>query len=54
MRGVVQFQWRKRKKGRTRVLHRAKRITQAGHHSADADPKGFSAARCRIATPATP
>jgi hypothetical protein len=45
MRGVVRFQWRNRK---GRVVARAKRLTEAGHPTRTADPKGFSAARCRI------
>ena len=46
MRGLVQFQWRNR---RGRVVERAKRVTEPGHKTAMADPRGFSAGRCRIA-----
>jgi hypothetical protein len=45
MRGLVKFQWRNRK---GRVVARARRITEAGHPTRTADPKRFSAARCRI------
>jgi hypothetical protein len=45
MRGVVDFQWRRGKK----VLQAVARPTSAGHKSlAGADPKNYSAARCRI------
>jgi hypothetical protein len=45
MRGLVQFQWRNRK---GRVVARAKRVTEGGHKTPMADPRGFTAARCRI------
>jgi len=57
MRGYAQFQWRAKRRhprpySRWRVVRRAHRITTGGHHGTlDADPKGFSAARCRISTP---
>jgi hypothetical protein len=44
-RGVVDFQWREGKK----VVYAASRATSAGHVSlAGADPRGFTAATCRI------
>jgi hypothetical protein len=54
MRGYAEFQWRKKRAHRRgwRVVRRTHRITSGGHRGTrDADPKGFSAARCRIATP---
>jgi hypothetical protein len=48
MRGRVQFQWRRKKHGKWRVVRRRQAYTHAGHPSKGADPKGFSAARCRI------
>jgi hypothetical protein len=48
MRGRVQFQWRRKKHGKWRVVRRREAYTHAGHPSKKADPKGFSAARCRI------
>ncbi|HTR89091.1 MAG TPA: hypothetical protein VMG62_03165, partial [Solirubrobacteraceae bacterium] len=45
MRGLATFQWRH---GR-RVVHEATRTTSAGHTTvADADPAGYSAARCSL------
>jgi hypothetical protein len=45
LRGVVDFEWRRG----TTVLWSAERTTTAGHHNtANADPAGFSAARCSI------
>jgi hypothetical protein len=44
LRGVVEFQWRQGKQ----VKHRKRKFTAAGHPTRGADPKGFSAARCRI------
>jgi hypothetical protein len=49
MRGLVQFQWR-RKSGS--VVRRTHLHTEAGHPTRGADPKNFSAARCTISTPA--
>ncbi len=49
MRGLVEFQWRNRK---GRVVARARRVTEGGHKTRAADPRGFSAGRCRIETPA--
>ena len=53
-RGVVQFQWRKKRAHRRgwRVVKRRRQVTRGGHRGTrDSDPKGFSAARCRIRTP---
>jgi hypothetical protein len=53
MRGLVQFQWRKRRaRRRWVVVHRTHLYTEGGHPTSGADPKRYSAARCRIATPA--
>jgi hypothetical protein len=49
MRGLVQFQWRA-KSGR--VLQRTHLYTEPGHPTKGADPKLYSAAQCKIATPA--
>src|SRR4051794_25501141 len=54
MRGFAQFQWRAKRKHRRgwRVVRRAHRLTRGGHPGTlDADPKGYSAAHCRISTP---
>jgi hypothetical protein len=54
-RGYVEFQWRAKRKHRKGwwVVRRAHKLTEAGHHpTRNADPKQFSAARCRIGTPA--
>ena len=54
MRGYAQFQWRAKRRHRRgwRVVRRSHRVTTGGHRGTlDADPKGYSAARCRIATP---
>ena len=57
MRGLVQYQWRDKRKrnGHTRrvVVRRAQRYTQGGHPTKPADPRGFSAAHCTISTPPT-
>jgi hypothetical protein len=46
LRGYVIFQWRKG----SRVLQSATRLTTSGHTSAAlADPRGFSAATCKLA-----
>jgi hypothetical protein len=45
MRGKVHLEWRSR---RGRVRHRKRLVTEGGHRSRGADPKRFSAARCRI------
>ena len=46
LRGVVNFEWRKG----TKVELRAQEDTSAGHISvAGADPKGYSAAACKLA-----
>jgi hypothetical protein len=52
MRGQTAFEWRARRKGRTVVVRRASRYTTAGHPTKNAEPAGFSAATCKIATPA--
>ena len=49
MRGMVNFEWRGRRGGRSVVVRRATRITRGGIRDAeDADPPGFSAATCVI------
>jgi hypothetical protein len=57
-RGLVQFQWRdpRKRHGKVRlvVVKRAQRYTAAGHPTTESEPRGFSAARCTIATPAKP
>jgi hypothetical protein len=52
LRGLVDFEWRKTAHGR--VERKASRYTTAGHPTSESQPKGFSAARCRISTPAKP
>jgi hypothetical protein len=45
LRGVVGYRWTRNNK----VVRRARRVTDGGHHSTvGADPAGFSAATCRI------
>jgi hypothetical protein len=45
LRGVVGYRWRRN----GRIVRRARRITRSGHASTvGADPKGFSAATCRL------
>lgn len=55
MRGLVQFQWRDRRRHlgrlRTVVVRRSYRYTSSGHPTERAEPAGFSAATCRIRTP---
>jgi hypothetical protein len=56
MRGSVAFEWRakrKHRKGRV-VVRRRHRYTVGGHPTEGAEPKGFSAAHCKIATPPKP
>jgi len=55
-RGLVQFQWRDHRKHHRRrvVVRRAQRYTEAGHPTQESEPKGYSAARCTIATPPKP
>jgi hypothetical protein len=48
MRGLVQFQWRSK---RGKVVRRTHLHTAGHHRTRGADPKGFSAATCRISTP---
>ncbi|MEA2458009.1 MAG: hypothetical protein QOC95_981 [Thermoleophilaceae bacterium] len=56
LRGLAQFQWRDRRrhlgKLRTVVVRRTHLYTAAGHPTKRAEPAGFSAATCRIQTPA--
>jgi hypothetical protein len=48
-RGVVDFRWMGRRKGRWRVVKRATRITRAGIRGVeDSDPPGYSRALCEI------
>jgi hypothetical protein len=49
MRGLVQFEWRA--KGSGKVVRRSHRFTAKGHPTKPAEPKGFSAATCKISTP---
>jgi hypothetical protein len=49
MRGLVQFQWRAPTSGS--VVRRTHRYTSEGHRTRPAEPKGYSRATCRIATP---
>lgn len=51
LRGVVEFQWRS--KG-GKVVRRTRKFTERGHRTRGADPRGFSAARCRINGPPAP
>ena len=44
LRGVVTFEWRRG----TRVVRREVRRTRAGHPTALAEPRGFSAATCML------
>jgi hypothetical protein len=44
LRGVVRFEWRR---GR-RVVRKAVKSTTRGHRTAVSEPKGFSAATCRV------
>jgi hypothetical protein len=48
LRGVVEFQWRQGSK----VKASKRKFTEAGHSTVGSDPKGFSAARCKILGPA--
>ena len=49
MRGLVKFEWRNRK---TKEVERHTHVTTtSGHTTKDADPKGYSAARCTLAGP---
>jgi hypothetical protein len=52
MRGLVQFQWRAKAHGK--VDRKTHRYTERGHPTAPAEPRGFSAATCRISTPPKP
>jgi hypothetical protein len=58
MRGLVQFQWRDRRrhlgKLRTVVVRRTHRYTAGGHPTKRAEPAGHSAATCRIRGPVKP
>jgi len=48
LRGVVQFQW-KTKGGKSK--RRTRKFTASGHRTRGADPRNFSASRCRIENP---
>ncbi|MEA2481585.1 MAG: hypothetical protein QOJ07_3507 [Thermoleophilaceae bacterium] len=52
LRGVAEFQWRAKHnhggKVVTTVARHTRKFTEAGHRTRDADPKGFSAARCEL------
>jgi len=48
MRGLVQFQWRTKSR---KVLRRTHLYTESGHPTSGADPKGYSAAQCKISSP---
>jgi hypothetical protein len=53
LRGYVEFQWRRKRRHRRgwKVVRRTQRLTTAGHPRAHgSDPKGYSAATCRIST----
>jgi hypothetical protein len=52
MRGLAEFEWRAHRKRGIVVVRRASRLTSGGHRTPGAEPAGFSAATCRIATPA--
>jgi hypothetical protein len=50
MRGFVRYEWRK---GKTKVVKKTHRYTSAGHPGTrDADPKDFSARKCKMVGPA--
>src|SRR3954454_18840780 len=49
MRGLVQYEWRAPTSGAG--VRRTHRYTTNGHPTKPADPKGYSRATCRIATP---
>jgi hypothetical protein len=49
LRGFVRFEWRR---GKRKVVKRTHRYTSAGHPgTADADPKDYSARRCKMSGP---
>jgi hypothetical protein len=49
VRGLAQFEWRKRRRGRSVVVMRGKRVTSAGVRGAEGgDPAGTSRASCDI------
>ena len=48
LRARVEFQWRRRRGRRLRAVRRARAVTEAGHRTRGADPRGFSAATCRL------
>jgi hypothetical protein len=54
MRGFTEFEWRARRRHRLVAVRKASRLTTGGHRTQGAEPAGFSAATCRIETPATP
>jgi hypothetical protein len=58
LRGLVQYQWRDRRRHlgrlRTVVVRRTHRYTSGGHPTRRAQPAGFSAATCRVRGPGKP
>lgn len=58
MRGLVQYQWRDRRRHlgrlRTVVVRRSHRYTSGGHPTKRAEPAGYTAAVCRIRGPGEP
>ena len=50
-RGFVRFEWRS-KSGK--VVKKTSRVTQSGHDTSGADPKGFTAAQCTLEGPPPP
>jgi hypothetical protein len=51
LRGLTQFQWRDKASGK--VVRRTHRFTERGHPTGkDGQPRNYSAARCRVRTPA--
>jgi hypothetical protein len=49
LRGLVQFQWRARSS--SKVERRTHRFTERGHPTKASQPRGYSAAKCRVKTP---
>ena len=54
LRGRVTFEWRERRRVRGKrrwvVVKRRREVTEEGHRSTEADPEGYTAATCRVAT----
>lgn len=54
LRGAATFEWRERRRVRGTlrwvVVKRRREVTEAGHRSRDSDPRGYTAATCRVAT----